>query len=470
IKFEEFQKQKDKYQGELQKLEHKSSGDNNCCTEIKKKNSAAQFLKALKHCKDDQSDRKEDNDDKKNNKIDFSEPLKTFSPTTYCKACPVYGVTCNSGGRGRRTCTNIDESKYRKGKSINGQNDTNPKEIKILVLGRKGKDNNNDKKLEEVNNACNNTGLFKDYSLQKWNCRKMKGIDQCNLTNFSENIDFDQEMQFNEFIQRWLRNFVQDYNKLKDKIKPCINKEDGIEKTCIEGCNNKCDCVEKWLDKKSTEWDEIKSLYKQYSKISDQEIAFRVKSYFREQLHFDNQATKAQEVVETPCEKQQLWGCTGKNLENIDPENCEKGDFITNLIDKLKKKATSCKDKHSDQTHQTSCDSPPLVEDEDDTLHDEIEVKAPKICPPVEEKKEQKDEEEKCDEKEEEEEKEEEKDKGDEEEGAAGGPAEPPSTPPSPRPPLPPPADEPFDSTILQTTIPFGVALALGSIAFLFLK
>ncbi|KNC35551.1 erythrocyte membrane protein 1 [Plasmodium falciparum RAJ116] len=32
------------------------------------------------------------------------------------------------------------------------------------------------------------------------------------------------------------------------------------------------------------------------------------------------------------------------------------------------------------------------------------------------------------------------------------------------------PSDEPFDPTILQTTIPFGVALALGSIAFLFLK
>ncbi|SOS81802.1 erythrocyte membrane protein 1, PfEMP1, putative [Plasmodium sp.] len=42
--------------------------------------------------------------------------------------------------------------------------------------------------------------------------------------------------------------------------------------------------------------------------------------------------------------------------------------------------------------------------------------------------------------------------------------------PPPPPPPLPPQADEPFDPTILQTTIPFGVALALGSIAFLFLK
>ncbi|SOS77892.1 erythrocyte membrane protein 1, PfEMP1 [Plasmodium sp. gorilla clade G1] len=39
-----------------------------------------------------------------------------------------------------------------------------------------------------------------------------------------------------------------------------------------------------------------------------------------------------------------------------------------------------------------------------------------------------------------------------------------------PAPPSLPPSDEPFDPTILQTSIPFGVALALGSIAFLFLK
>ncbi|ETW30217.1 hypothetical protein PFFCH_02333 [Plasmodium falciparum FCH/4] len=45
--------------------------------------------------------------------------------------------------------------------------------------------------------------------------------------------------------------------------------------------------------------------------------------------------------------------------------------------------------------------------------------------------------------------------------------------PPPPEKPQPPPltpSDEPFDPTILQTTIPFGIALALGSIAFLFMK
>ncbi|KNC35050.1 erythrocyte membrane protein 1 [Plasmodium falciparum RAJ116] len=44
-----------------------------------------------------------------------------------------------------------------------------------------------------------------------------------------------------------------------------------------------------------------------------------------------------------------------------------------------------------------------------------------------------------------------------------------PEVPPAP-PVEPPPADQPFDPTILQTTIPLGIALALGSIAFLFLK
>ncbi|SOV84229.1 erythrocyte membrane protein 1, PfEMP1, putative [Plasmodium reichenowi] len=53
----------------------------------------------------------------------------------------------------------------------------------------------------------------------------------------------------------------------------------------------------------------------------------------------------------------------------------------------------------------------------------------------------------------------------------------PPPPPPLPKPEVPPPphleplpSDETFDSTMLQTTIPFGIALALGSIAFLFIK
>lgn len=45
------------------------------------------------------------------------------------------------------------------------------------------------------------------------------------------------------------------------------------------------------------------------------------------------------------------------------------------------------------------------------------------------------------------------------------------STPEVPPPaPIYPPADEPFNPDILEKTIPFGIALALGSIAFLFLK
>ncbi|SOV84036.1 erythrocyte membrane protein 1, PfEMP1 [Plasmodium reichenowi] len=42
--------------------------------------------------------------------------------------------------------------------------------------------------------------------------------------------------------------------------------------------------------------------------------------------------------------------------------------------------------------------------------------------------------------------------------------------PPPPIPSLPPPADEPFNRDILEKIIPFGIALALGSIAFLFIK
>ncbi|ETW33420.1 hypothetical protein PFTANZ_05861, partial [Plasmodium falciparum Tanzania (2000708)] len=312
IKFEEFKEQQNKYGNELQKLNGNSNGggDNNCCTEKKKKNTAAEFLKELKHCKNGQnnSEEKGTEEDEKNNEINFDKPENTFNPSTYCKACPVYGVNCNNK---KSECVPISEETYKSTKGSRGENndDKTTSVIEVLMLDRKGKDKTND-----LDNDCKINELLKYAGVQKWECQKKKGIDQCNLTNPGAKTDDDKNIWFNEFFQRWLRDFVRDYNILKGKIKACIKNENEKEKEkshkCIQGCDDKCECVKQWLDKKSTEWDEMKKHYEKHSNDDNETIAFRVKSYFREQLHFDNQATKAQEVVETPCEKQQLWGCT----------------------------------------------------------------------------------------------------------------------------------------------------------------
>ncbi|SOS77893.1 erythrocyte membrane protein 1, PfEMP1 [Plasmodium sp. gorilla clade G1] len=352
----EFNKQKNKYGKEHERLKDNSNNnehDRKFYAEKIQKNSYSsveKFLASVNNCKHDQG-----NKDKKN-KIEFNNK-KTFSSSEYCKACPVYGVKCN------RTCTDIDESVYMRTKgSEKKENDKGTTDIDILVLGRNG----NDKDIN-FNNQCNNSILFEESSLQKWNCQRINGVHQCKLTNFVVDIDDDQDIVFNEFFQRWLRYFLQDYNKLKNKIHPCIKKENGKENKCIKGCKENLECVKKWLEIKEGEWKNIKAHYGKHSNISEQDMAYRIKNYFH-QLYFDKDATKAQDVVEDEDQKKkdELWGCTGANIKEGDENKCDNGNFIKNLIAALKDKIQSSKqqDDPSDKPDQTCEENLPPLDDD----------------------------------------------------------------------------------------------------------
>ncbi|EWC76144.1 hypothetical protein C923_03186 [Plasmodium falciparum UGT5.1] len=378
IKFEEFQKQKSKFDRELQKLKANHNGDNKeFCDQIEKKNTAADFLKALRHCKDDEVHEEKDND----NKIDFSEPLKTFSPTTYCKACPVYGVNCNGNKRGKSATNGCKP----KGEPQNAANTVDGEQTLIEILIDDGSNHSatdgatngtTDGIDEELRNCSEKYNFFKRLRKQEWTCQKKKdGIDQCNLTKPVAKTDDDKNIWFNEFFQRWLRYFVQDYNKLKDKINPCIKneneKENGKEDKCINGCNIKCECVGKWLEIKGNEWGNIKKHYNINSNDDKETIAYRIKSYFVEQLHFDKDHKKAQDVVEDKDQKKrdELWGCTGNITCETEEKKIKYGDFIANLIKKLKEKIESCPSQPDETTHP-NCDETLPHSDEEENFED----------------------------------------------------------------------------------------------------
>ncbi|EWC89125.1 hypothetical protein PFNF54_02090 [Plasmodium falciparum NF54] len=367
-KFEEFKKQENTY-----KVEHGKLTNNNCsgsdntkfCQQIKN-NSFDKFLELLRHCKDGKDDTDKDNE------LNFSKPLQTFSRSTYCKACPIYGVKYNRG-----TYSAINESEYMSKNGISGENknDKKPTEIKVLLLGRKGEVRNNDEELKELKEVCNNAGFVEDYSLQKWNCQKKNGVDQCNLTNSVDNIDdSDKIIPFNVFFQRWLRNFVHDYNKLKQKIHPCIKNEDGKEHKCIEGCKKKCECVEKWLDKKSTEWDEIKKHYEKHSKDHNEGIPHSVKGYLV-QAPFKDEVLKAIK----PCDFDNFKTSCGLNGTD-NSQNGNNNDLVLCMIKNLEKKIEQCKKKH-DENKKTPCDPLPPLPDENDETLEENPVAQPNICP-----------------------------------------------------------------------------------------
>ncbi|SOV76307.1 erythrocyte membrane protein 1, PfEMP1, putative [Plasmodium reichenowi] len=381
-KFEEYHNQKNKYNEEHGKLTSggncsgKSSGDDKkFCEQIRQHTTVDLFLKALKNCSNDQSDGEQGDEEK--NKIDFDNPPNMFNPSTYCKACPIYGVKCNGTG----VCQNNPENK---------ENTAQGEKTVIDILINDGSTDGID---EQLKNCFKKYSLFKGLSKHGWKCQKKNGVDQCNLTNTVNETYFDKDIVFNEFFQRWLRYFVHDYNKFKDKIHRCIKKEkeDGKVDQCIIGCKNKCKCVKTWLEIKGKEWETIKKYYKENLKISDQDIASRIRSYFVENIYFDKDYKKAQEVVEKPCEKQQLWGCTGKNLkEGDDGKNCDMGDFITNLIKKLQEKATTCAEEHKENSGK-KCTPPDNTLDDEEEEQNQVEKgkvanKAPTFCN-IEEKK-----------------------------------------------------------------------------------
>ncbi|ETW46025.1 hypothetical protein PFMALIP_05911 [Plasmodium falciparum MaliPS096_E11] len=372
----EFNKQKKKFENEINNLDSKDHNkyDQEVCKNLKKMYpSFKDFVGRLNetpYCS-------------KNNlgpRINFSNNGETFGISEYCKACPVYGVTYN---RTLKKYESISEATYKKTKGI-GENENNsvPTEIKVLVLDRKEQDNNKGHISE-----CNNASLFEEASFQNWECQKKNRVEQCKLKNYSGDIDDDQEMEFNVFFQQWLRYFVYDYNKFKDKIKTCIKKENAKSNKCIVGCKENLECVQKWLDIKEKEWTSIKSYYETQKQDGDYGIPHWVKSYFVEQLYFDKDHEEAKKVVDEENKRDGLWGCTGNITCDTEEDQKELGDFITNLIKELQKKIGECKSQHSGKPPQTSCEMPPLSDDEnpepldpDDNHHHHIQQ--PKFCPP----------------------------------------------------------------------------------------
>ncbi|EUR46808.1 hypothetical protein PFBG_06290, partial [Plasmodium falciparum 7G8] len=375
MKFEEFQKQKDKYKGELDKLTKDKSGggDNNCCKEIKNHSSAADFLKSLRHCKDDEV-HEEKGDEYQKNKIDFKNITQTFSPSTYCKVCPLYGVNCNANKRGKsgtNGCTTNTEPTNQK----SAEGVATPITILINDGATDGSTDVTDKQLEE---KCKEYGLYKDLRKQEWNCEHNNNIYKCELQKPLNSEYYDDKIPFNILFQRWLIDFIQYYNKSKERITRCTNNVT----SCKEGCNNKCNCVKKWLEKKEQEWNIIKKYYKERLQSDDERIASRIKSFF-EQGTFPSDVTKAKKVVKCKDEQDKLWGCTGETECKNEQEEKEHADFITNLISKLKEKISECTSQPSDKT-QANCGEYTPPDDEDLLLEEEYPentLEQPKFCP-----------------------------------------------------------------------------------------
>ncbi|ETW42937.1 hypothetical protein PFNF135_02831 [Plasmodium falciparum NF135/5.C10] len=473
----EYEKQKEAYSEQKKKCvngNNKGGGDNGFSTTIAKYNDAAEFLQKLGPCS-----KKYNSEDNGDDKLDFTNTDETFRPATNCKPCSKFKINCENG--------NCDKTKGQECKDNKITADdiqklgTSTEDIGMVVSDDSPNGFNGDLK-----SSCENAGIFTGIIEKKWICGKVCGYNVCKpaKVNGQKEIGEKHIITIRALVTHWVHNFLEDYNKIKKKLNPCIN--DGKQPKCIKTCDKKCNCVVQWIEKKKEEWKKIKEHYQKQYGGNDSNNSFSVKTIleeFKERPEF-------QKAIK-PCPTLEAFEKSKECTETANTKNDKKSDIIDCMLKKLEDKAKTCADQDSGENPENQCEQPPpLPDDEEEEYENEDEnekkVEQPGFCPKPKETKEKEDE--KC-------------------EAAAPPPSEeqtnqtpeqtpvlkpeeeaPPPEPPVPKPPVkpapapapasppapppvdPPQADEPFDSTILQTTIPFGVALALGSIAFLFLK
>ncbi|KNG74785.1 erythrocyte membrane protein 1 [Plasmodium falciparum IGH-CR14] len=399
IKFDEFHNQKSIYQAEHDKLKANHNGDNNCCEQIEKKKNAAEFLKELKHCKDGQTGgEKVTEEDKKNNKIDFSEPLETFTRSTYCKTCPLKGVTCSRGSRrsgGKDPCTAVNGNNWESVfNSING-NGENTTDITVEMI---------DRRAPFIKNYLGNSPdslfktsrLFKGLRVQNWKCKfnKAQNKDVCKLDKFEKNIDLNEYTTFKVFLIYWLQDFIEGYYILKKKRIIDLCTKNGGE-TCNGQPKNYCACVKEWVDQKITEWRKIKDHFKDRKSDDGDNILSKVKNFLEElipQISAANDKKKSYDELKK-LEKSLGCNCAGR-AENSKED--EKKDIVLCLLKKLEKKISECTSQSSGSP-EAQCDSlAPIDTPPEEPFEEENPVTQPNICPKVETTEETVVEEEKC--------------------------------------------------------------------------
>ncbi|ETW27875.1 hypothetical protein PFFCH_04702, partial [Plasmodium falciparum FCH/4] len=384
MKFEEFHKQEKKYEEEHGKVIacSKNGGDDDntkFCQQIKEKKTAADFLAALKHCKDGQGGEEKKSNDQ-DNKINFNDPKTTFGPLDYCKTCPFNGVNCNGSGRGRSNGCNVNGNgeTWEKVFGTISENGENTTEITVEMIDRRAsfikKYLENSQKLQkskDSNDLFKTSKLFKGIRKQEWECRfKEEKIDVCKLTNFNNEIDLNPYTTFKVLLHYWLEDFLYGYYILKKKrIIDLCTKNGG--NTCDKEPKIDCVCVKTWVEKKKEEWEKIKNHFKNRNQKDGDNIMSKVKNFLEElipRMDLVNGKGKINELKEFLMS----YGCNGTDSSQKDIIQC--------LLNNLQNEIKTCETQSNCDTLPPSVENLTIVEDIDpDDQDTQIDI-VPGVC------------------------------------------------------------------------------------------
>ncbi|SOS77891.1 erythrocyte membrane protein 1 (PfEMP1), putative [Plasmodium sp. gorilla clade G1] len=340
----EFIKQKKKYDKEIQDAKSNSHNISDKKFVAKLHNdylSVDSFLSKLKEgpcC----------NDNTKDSIIDFNKQDETFEHSKLCAPCPVFGVECKQS-----VCTDIP-IKVCGGKTFNATDDIKKLDDPIEKGDMLVSDNVARTFPGDLNSVCKDIGIFEGIRNDKWSCGYACGLDICNLNRINEKKDDKQNIQIRTLFKRWIEHFLKDYNKIKEKLNPCINNDK--ESICINTCKNKCDCVDKWIILKKNEWVKIRERYLKPYEMDDLNKTYSVRS-FLENLQPEFEVQKVKVNVNELRDLEEPSDCANTMIS--EDGKCKKKDVIESLLNKLKKEIDDWKKKPKEETKK-KCDETPL--------------------------------------------------------------------------------------------------------------
>ncbi|SOV11136.1 erythrocyte membrane protein 1 (PfEMP1), truncated, putative [Plasmodium sp. gorilla clade G2] len=93
-----------------------------------------------------------------------------------------------------------------------------------------------------------------------WDCTTQSNICVKKDSNYDVNNVHE---KFDELFDEWVNSFLNEQKQLKEKTNGCMTLN---SEKCPHGCQNKCLCYKKWVNKKNEEWRKQKKYYEVYGK------------------------------------------------------------------------------------------------------------------------------------------------------------------------------------------------------------
>ncbi|EWC89908.1 erythrocyte membrane protein 1 (PfEMP1) [Plasmodium falciparum NF54] len=349
----EFEKQKEKYEKEIQTyISNNEISNNNISNEYnkqisekytdKKYETLDKFLNLLKegkYCKERMTGE---------SSIDFNNDVdKTFSYSKHCKVCPHCEVDCENGN-----CEVKNKPDGNCGKNVKYKPPYGVKPTEITVLYSGNEKGDISKKLSEF---CSNKNNINVKNNETWKCYyKNSDNNKCKMESNSENNKGAEKItSFHEFFELWVKNLLKDTMKWENEIKDCINNTNITD--CNDECNKNCVCFDKWVKQKEEEWKNVKKVFENKKYIQD-------KYYLDINKLFESFLFK---VISELDQGEAKWNQLKEELKKkIESSKANEGikdseSAIELLLDHLKESATTCKDNNANEACSSSQKSSP---------------------------------------------------------------------------------------------------------------